>query len=692
MFFFRNSTDKQKITLKDEIELGLEDSLETKTDVIASNVVSPFSLTAEGDTLFSVKSSEELLFDNRLLLQRIEELLSAHTDYSDYTLLRSIFHIMVRRLVECVSVAPASQSLHDNDCGGLFRHSLLVLVKCLELYKREKSFSVVEDMFCLMMLSFTHDLGKIFTDYTVYSLNKDKIFEKGRSLSSFIEKENLSHLRFSFREKREHLHESDPFKYQSFFFQDKNVSEAEMLLVKNKISSLEVIKNSGRFNSLLKKADVLACACSVKDGHPFFSIGSYLILGLLSKNISCEKSGAYLLDKGLLVEMNSPEYQHIIEVFDGYNSLLDYYEKLADYEHISFHDEIFDSYKSKFNSVRKSFFKELASFNFFIRHGYMRSCNWYLVSNLYESRLVYGFIINYEHDIDFGFGYSKDIEYRIKEIHSDSDVESLLLKLNPNLDVEKVTSVGVLRNASVADALFDYIDVSACLNPTDISIDTYSDARDLELRTERNLRLRMKREAAKMQNSESLSSKNSKNTEIKNGIFDQKNENTTEIKNGSIDAKDNKNVSNSTLQNEPDISSTDESAEQQPETFDLDSFDDALSDDDIKSEDNVLYDEDELEDYEEEEDECDYEADEDFDEEDCEEDECDYEDEDFDDDDYEDDEDDEDSEEGDDEEEEDDYFEDNELDERYFPNETREERIKRKIEERRYFGDLFRYM
>lgn len=681
MFFFRNSADKQKITLKDEIELGLEDSLETKTDAFASNVVSPFSLTAEGDTLFSVKSSEELLFDNRVLLQRIEELLSAHTDYSEYSLLRSIFHIMVHRLVECVSVAPASQSLHDNDCGGLFRHSLLVLVKCLELYKREEKSSVVEDLFCLMMLSFTHDLGKIFTDYTVYSLNKDKSFEKGRTLSSFIEKENLSHLRFSFREKREHLHESDPFKYQSFFFQDEKVSEAEMLLVKNKISSLEVIKKSGRFNPLLKKADVLACACSVKDGHPFFSIGSYLILGLLSKNISCEKSGAYLLDKGLLVEMNSPEYQHIIEEFDGYNSLLDYYEKLADYDHISFHDEIFDSYKTKLNSVRKSFFKELASYNFFIRHGYMRSCNWYLVSNLYESRLVYGFIINYEHDIDFGFGSSKEFEYSIREIHSDSDVESLLLKLNPNLDVENITSVGVFRGASVADALFDYIDVSACLIPTDISIDTYSDARDLELRTERNLRLRMKREAAKMQNSESLSSKELKSTEIKNGIFDQKNENTTEIKNGSIDVKDNENASNSSLQNEPDISSTDESAENLPEALELDSFDDALSDDDLMSEDNALYDEDELEDYEEEEDEYedDYEEEEDEcdydDEDDCEEedDECDY-----DDDDYEDDE--------------DDYFEDNELDERYFPNETREERIKRKIEERKYFGDLFRYM
>ena len=659
MFFLRNNAQKKKITLKDEIEQGFEDSLKANNDVFL-RAVSPFSLAAEGDTVFSVKTSEQLLFENRILLQRVEELLSAHTEYSDYTLLRSIFHIMVRRLVECVSVAPASQSLHDNDCGGLFQHSLLVLVKCLELYKREETSSIIEDMFCLIMLSFTHDLGKIFTDYTVYSLNRDKCFRRGTTLSSFVEKENLSHLRFSFRDKREHLHESDPFKYQEFFFQDKDVYEAEMLMVKHKISTLEAIKNSVRFNSLLKKADVLACACSVKEGHPFFSIGSYLILGLLSKNISCEKKGAYLLNKGLLVEMNSPEYQHIIEVFDGYNSLLDYYGKLADYDHISFHDEIFDSYKSKFNSVRKSFFKELASYNFFIRHGYMRSCNWYLVSNTFESRLVYGFIINFDQDIDFCFAAAEDFEFRIKEIHSDSDVESLLLKLNPNLDIEKITSVGVFRNASVADAIFEYIDVSACLNPTDISIDTYSDARDIELRAERNLRLRMKREAAKKQNQESLSSKQYE---------------TAEIKNGSFSANDNESPLNSSTQDAPELHhENNDSAELPSEELSLDVFDDALRADALESENGDLYEDESEEDEEESPDDCeDYEDDADEDDE-----EMDYDGYDEDDD----------LDEVDkwewNENEDGEYYGDKEMDDYEYPDDTKEERIKR-IEDRKFY-------
>lgn len=239
MFFLRNKAQQQKITLRDEIEQGFEDSLKANNDVFL-RFVSPFSLTADGDTLFSVKTSEQLLFENRLLLQRIEDLLAARTEPADYQLLREIFHIMVRRLVECVSVAPASQSLHDNDSGGLFRHSLLVLVKCLELYKRElnENSTVIEEIFCLMVLSFTHDLGKIFTDYSVYSLKKDRLFERRGSLASFVEDFSLTHLRFSFKEKREHLHDEDPSKYVHFFFQDDAVYEVEELLLKRKISTV----------------------------------------------------------------------------------------------------------------------------------------------------------------------------------------------------------------------------------------------------------------------------------------------------------------------------------------------------------------------------------------------------------------------------------------------------------------------
>lgn len=521
--FFRNKAQQQKITLRDEIEQGFEDSLKANNDVFL-RFVSPFSLTADGDTLFSVKTSEQLLFENRLLLQRIEDLLAARTESADYQLLREIFHIMVRRLVECVSVAPASQSLHDNDSGGLFRHSLLVLVKCLELYKRElnENSSVLEELFCLMVLSFTHDLGKIFTDYSVYSLKKDRLFERGGTLSSFVEDFSLTHLRFSFKEKRAHQHDEDPSKYVHFFFQDEAVYEAEELLLKRKISPVRTVnKLTNVFASLLKKADVLACACSVKEGHPFFSIGSYLILGFLNNNISYGLKGAYQLKKGLLVELYSQEYQHIIEKFDGYNALLDYYEKLATYDQVSPDDAVFESYESKLNSPRKSFFKELASYNFFIKHGYMRSCCWYQVSSEYDSRLVYGFVINFEEEI-FRFFCSGN-EFKIVDIFTDSDVEDLLIKLNTSYDIEKITSVGVYKKACVADAVAGFMSASSCLNPRDISIDTYSDARDLELRTERNQRLRLKREAAKLQREEESKSSNldmnDKKLEIKNALL-----------------------------------------------------------------------------------------------------------------------------------------------------------------------------
>lgn len=668
MFFFRNKAQQQKITLRDEIEQGFEDSLKANNDVFL-RFVSPFSLTADGDTLFSVKTSEQLLFENRLLLQRIEDLLAARTEPADYQLLREIFHIMVRRLVECVSVAPASQSLHDNDSGGLFRHSLLVLVKCLELYKRElnENSSVLEEIFCLMVLSFTHDLGKIFTDYSVYSLKKDRLFERGGTLSSFVEDFSLTHLRFSFKEKRAHQHDEDPSKYVHFFFQDEAVYEAEELLLKRKISPVRTVnKLTNVFASLLKKADVLACACSVKEGHPFFSIGSYLILGFLNNNISYGLKGAYQLKKGLLVELYSQEYQHIIEKFDGYNALLDYYEKLATYDQVSPDDAVFESYESKLNSTRKSFFKELASYNFFIRHGYMRSCCWYQVSSEYDSRLVYGFVINFEEEI-FRFFCSGN-EFKIVDIFTDSDVEDLLIKLNTSYDIEKITSVGVYKKACVADAVAGFMSASSCLNPRDISIDTYSDARDLELRTERNQRLRLKREAAKLQREEESKSSNldmnDKKVEIKNGPVTQNEDKKLEFNFDFLSTDEE--ISSSTGENVVDMPSEDLS---------LDSFDDALRDD-LVSEVDELYEEgDELEEDEEESpDDCeDYEDDADEDDE-----ETDY-------DGYDEDDDldevdkwewneDEDGE----------YYGDKEMDDYEYPDDTKEERIKR-IEDRKFY-------
>ena len=674
MFFLRNKAQQQKITLRDEIEQGFEDSLKANNDVFL-RFVSPFSLTADGDTLFSVKTSEQLLFENRLLLQRIEDLLAARTESADYQLLREIFHIMVRRLVECVSVAPASQSLHDNDSGGLFRHSLLVLVKCLELYKRElnENSSVLEEIFCLMVLSFTHDLGKIFTDYSVYSLKKDRLFERGGTLSSFVEDFSLTHLRFSFKEKRAHQHDEDPSKYVHFFFQDEAVYEAEELLLKRKISPVRTVnKLTNVFASLLKKADVLACACSVKEGHPLFSIGSYLILGFLNNNISCGLKGAYQLKKGLLVELYSQEYQHIIEKFDGYNALLDYYEKLATYDQVSPDDAVFESYESKLNSTRKSFFKELASYNFFIRHGYMRSCCWYQVSSEYDSRLVYGFVINFEEEI-FRFFCSGN-EFKIVDIFTDLDVEDLLIKLNTSYDIEKITSVGVYKKACVADAVAGFMSASSCLNPRDISIDTYSDARDLELRTERNQRLRLKREAAKLQREE----------ESKSSNLDM-NDKKVEIKNGSVPQNEDKKLEFNFdfLSTDEEISSsTDEDVVDMPsEDLSLDSFDDALMDD-LVSEVDELYEEgDELEEDEEESpddcEDCEDDADED--------DEYDEDDEEMDYDGYDEDDDldevdkwewneDEDGE----------YYGDKEMDDYEYPDDTKEERIKR-IEDRKFY-------
>ena len=284
----------------------------------------------------------------------------------------------------------------------------------------------------------------------------------------------------------------------------------------------------------------------------------------------------------------------------------------------------------------------------------MRSCCWYQVSSEYDSRLVYGFVINFEEEI-FRFFCSGN-EFKSVDIFTDSDVEELLIKLNTSYDIKKITSVGVYKKACVADAVAGFMSASSCLNPRDISIDTYSDARDLELRTERNQRLRLKREAAKLQREE-------------------------ESKCSNLDMNDKKLEFNfDFLSTDEEISSsTDENVVDMPsEDLSLDSFDDALRDD-LVSEVDELYEEgDELEEDEEESpDDCEDDADED--------DEYDEDDEEMEYDGYDEDDDldevdkwewneDEDGE----------YYGDKEMDDYEYPDDTKEERIKR-IEDRKFY-------
>lgn len=94
-------------------------------------------ITKDGSLLFSYKSTKELLIENLGLVTRLKEICPVSPES-----FKSIISPLIYRFAKLVSVVPASKFLHDSDCGGLLRHSLLVAIKAVELYKLNQKMSL----------------------------------------------------------------------------------------------------------------------------------------------------------------------------------------------------------------------------------------------------------------------------------------------------------------------------------------------------------------------------------------------------------------------------------------------------------------------------------------------------------------------------------------------------------------------
>ena len=87
-------------------------------------------LGKDGSRVFSYRTVSELLSENKVILQLIKTTSFISTDSSI-----NLIDPLIYRFAKVVSIAPASKCLHDCDCGGLLRHSLLVALKAIEVSK-----------------------------------------------------------------------------------------------------------------------------------------------------------------------------------------------------------------------------------------------------------------------------------------------------------------------------------------------------------------------------------------------------------------------------------------------------------------------------------------------------------------------------------------------------------------------------
>ena len=158
-------------------------------------------ITKDGSLLFSYKSTKELLIENLGLVKRLKEISPVSSE-----IFKNIISPLIYRFAKLVSVVPASKFLHDSDSGGLLRHSLLVTIKAVELYKLNQKMSLEyeSEYVLLIFLSLLHDCGKVISDFAIssgitFNYCNDKI---DFTLDDFLQKHKSDFVKISYKDRK----------------------------------------------------------------------------------------------------------------------------------------------------------------------------------------------------------------------------------------------------------------------------------------------------------------------------------------------------------------------------------------------------------------------------------------------------------------------------------------------------------
>lgn len=353
-------------------------------------------ITKEGDLLFRYKTTDELISANLLLIQLLED-----TSTVSKESFKTVVYPLIVRFTKIVSITPASKFLHDCDCGGLLRHSLLVAIKAVELCKMNQKMSVeLESEYVLLIfLSLLHDCGKVLSDVEIssrgitFSYSNDKL---KFTLDDFLQNHNSDFVKIRFKEKRNKEHELCTAQMLKFLVYGQNSLFRYLVNAQSKeaINAIVFSNISNQYYKLIKTADIYACTVSINRYSPMYEIGNYLRLLFLTKVIDVSLPGFYRVNGGYVVEKGSLAHQNIITAFDVYYELLNECKTFGNLStrgfvqlYSIFQDTLLDRITDKeslkelsddcyFKYPKKSFFFELADSNFYVQGAYKRSCVW----------------------------------------------------------------------------------------------------------------------------------------------------------------------------------------------------------------------------------------------------------------------------------------------------------------------------
>lgn len=441
-------------------------------------------LGKDGSRVFSYRTVSELLSENKVILQLIKTTSSISTDSRI-----DLIDPLIFRFAKVVSIAPASKCLHDCDCGGLLRHSLLVALKAIEVSKytnfKYEDLNVEELHILIIFLALLHYVGKVFSDITLSNGVSDFNYDESdleNTLDDYLSGNSNLPVKIYFDKSRSKNHENIIVKALPFLLYKQ--SEIGRFLIqkscKKAISSIVKSDNEDDIYKLIKVADIYACKTSINKFSPMYEIGCYLTLLFRSGLLDTSELGFYKINGGYVVEQGSKAYQSILKAFDYYFAILDECNTFSDLTHSSFeklyrsckesvlYNNDFLSYGQSFdinlNYPRKSFFVELSDSNFIVQGAYKRSCIWRSLYDRGSIRFVYGFIICLDYlDHD-------DSVFKIMNEYDNKEVKNLIQQYQSvvdNFDIDLITSFDM----SLDDNQEYQID------PATVSIDSFSKKR-----------------------------------------------------------------------------------------------------------------------------------------------------------------------------------------------------------------------
>ena len=316
----------------------------------------------DGFRLYRTASFEELWEHYALDIDRLLLLSGFYKDDFD-----AVIKPVIMRFIRKVGVVPASELHHDAAAGGLIRHSLNVACQALKTAKELMIFKELPSSAAirtsLIILSLAHDLGKILTDFEVYSLDRLHKWQSGsEDLEAFCRKHALSYISLHFIAGRRQQHQ-------------KLTAASLAMLVKPQDRIFALINAEldffrleealeGRLADIVLQADAQAVRLCGSAAQNMLYVPDFIRAKLIcdicsgDKSVNRLDSDIFLTPFGVILECGS-------ETFCLFKS---FYESA-----------VLGSRADKFNLEGQNFTQRLRSLGVFCAFGTMRVYNYYRI-------------------------------------------------------------------------------------------------------------------------------------------------------------------------------------------------------------------------------------------------------------------------------------------------------------------------